>query len=232
MSGAEAALIVGLISSTWTIFEAAYQIYAAAHDAKGLPQAFREAADQIPLVLHILSLVESSLSERPVSPQVIASVRPILERCKDKATLIKGIFGKVSPSQDASWVDRYKKATEAKVKESEVSKSMEAVMKDLALLQHHRVFQNAQTMEDIKQAIDRLPSLSDQGSGHLGRHTTFGAQQNHVHSNSGSGDFYQSNNMTFYKGKLDLDIKRSLRVHGATVCYCGNGRSQIWREGT
>ena len=58
MSGAEAGLVLGLISATISILQAAYAVYEAASDATGLPKKFRAAADQLPIVLHTLDLAE------------------------------------------------------------------------------------------------------------------------------------------------------------------------------
>jgi hypothetical protein len=54
MSGAEVGLVLGLVTGAITCFQTAYQIYEAAHDAKGLTESFKVTAEQIPLVLHTL----------------------------------------------------------------------------------------------------------------------------------------------------------------------------------
>ena len=54
MSGAEPIAIIGLISSIITIVDASRQLYDAATNADGLPEAFRVVSLSIPLVLEIL----------------------------------------------------------------------------------------------------------------------------------------------------------------------------------
>ena len=102
MSGAEAALVLGLVSAIYTVFEAVYHVYSAAHDAKGLPKTFQTAAEQIPLVLHTLELIENNLSGRNASDRVVDDVRPILERCKVEGGVMKDAFDKAVPTKDAS----------------------------------------------------------------------------------------------------------------------------------
>jgi hypothetical protein len=46
--------VLGLVTGAITCFQTAYQIYEAAHDAKGLTESFKVTAEQIPLVLHTL----------------------------------------------------------------------------------------------------------------------------------------------------------------------------------
>lgn len=215
MSGAEAALVLGLVASTYTIFEAAYQVYKAAHDAKGMTKSCRTATEQIPLILHTLQLIENGLTGAQTAEDVVKSVQPVLQRCKEKAGLVQDIFDKALPSKDASRRERYTKAVEARWRSGEVRSSVDAVMQDLALLQQYQVFQDAETLEDIKNAIDELAALEDDeddddakgarqihsGSGNINTHTGSGNQENHTYTNSGAGDFYYSKAMTINKGK-------------------------------
>lgn len=209
MSGAEAALVLGLASSALACFEAAYQVYSAAHDAKGLTQSFRVTADQIPLVLHTLRLVEQSIKTDTISEEALKSAKPVLERCKENASSLKAAFDKALPASDASRVDRYKKAAEMKWKSGEVKKSMELVMGDLDLLAQHQIFRDAGALEDIKAAIDQLAQVGDEeesarsvhhGSGNINNYSGSGNQENHRYEISGgSGSFYKADSMSFGK---------------------------------
>lgn len=211
MSGAEAGLVLGLVSSALTVLEAAYQVYSAAHDAKGLTKDLRAVAEQIPLVLHTLGLIQSSVREERLSAEAVEAVKPMLERCEQNADLLKQTFDKVLPSKDAPRMERYKKAVQAKAKSEEMRAIMGSIMQDLALLQQHQAFQDAEIMEDIKIAIeelnrsqgdDRDSHFTHLGSGHVYGHTGSGSQENHTYTNSGSGDFYASKSMTIHKGKV------------------------------
>jgi hypothetical protein len=52
--GAEAGFVVGLISGVISIIEATKTVYDTAKDAKGQPEAFRQVAAGLPLVIDIL----------------------------------------------------------------------------------------------------------------------------------------------------------------------------------
>jgi hypothetical protein len=209
MSGAEAALVLGLASSTLTCLEAAYQVYTAAHDERGLTKSFRVTADQIPLVLHTLRLVEQSMKVDTVGEDALKTAKPVLERCKENASSLKAAFDKALPAKDAPRTERYKKAAEMKWKSGEVKKSMELVMADLDLLAQHQVFQDAGALEDIKTAIDQLARVSDEEdsaqsvhhrSGNINNHSGSGNQENHRYEISrGSGSFYKADSMSFGK---------------------------------
>ncbi|KAK5129851.1 hypothetical protein LTR08_002759 [Meristemomyces frigidus] len=170
MSGAEAVLVIGLVSSTLTVFEAAYQVYTAVHDVKGLAKTFQATGNQIPLVLHTLQLVEQSIKANNIA------------------------------------TERYKKAAVMKVRSGEVKKSMELVMEGLNLPAQHQIFQDADTMEDIKAAIEELAKAGDEeentrsihhGSDNINNYTGSGNQENHT--NSGGGSFYSAASMSFSK---------------------------------
>lgn len=209
MSGAEAALVLGLVSSALSIFEAAYHVYSAAHDAKGLTKAIRAPAEQIPLVLHTLGLVERGLTRSCMPPDAVKSVRPVLERCRESAGLVKDIFEQVLPSKDTTRAERYKKAIEAKLKGAEIKSNMKAVMQDLSLLEKHQIFRDAETIEDMKLAIEGLSRQDSKErstfvtpavSGVLYNNTGFGAQVNNTFTKSCTGDVYNAKTMTINKG--------------------------------
>jgi hypothetical protein len=78
MSGAEARLVLGLISSTITVIETCKTLYDAAHDASGLPEAFRKVAENIPLVLR------DHVSRESIAGTIRRDIRKV-ERCRREA---------------------------------------------------------------------------------------------------------------------------------------------------
>ena len=172
----EASLVLGLISSIIAICEGAHEIYEAASNVKSLPRKFQLAAEQIPLVLHILALAEQNIQAKAVSQDGLQSAMPILERCKESATALKDIFDKTIPPKDASRTERYKKAVGIKLKSNKVKEYMEEVIKSMELLAQNQVFQDAETLEDIKEAIEQLSNISDEEE--QSRYAVVGGQMN------------------------------------------------------
>lgn len=130
----EVSLVLGLILSIIAIYEGAYEIYEAASDAKSLTQKFQLTAEQIPLVLHTLSLTEQNIQARAVSPDVLQNAMTILERYKEATTEVKDIFDRTIPTKDASRTQRLKKAVGIKLKSNKVKERMEEVVKNMELL--------------------------------------------------------------------------------------------------
>jgi hypothetical protein len=59
MSSAEAGLVLGLISGTIAIVDAIQKVCDATKDYQGLPAAFREVTERLPLVHSILDNAEA-----------------------------------------------------------------------------------------------------------------------------------------------------------------------------
>lgn len=205
MSGVgEAGLVLGLVSSVITIFEAAQEIYEATNDTQGLPKRFRAAAEQIPLVHHALTLAEQNLRALKVDEQALRSVRPVLERCKENAARIKDIFEKTIPEPQASRSERLRKAMMLKMKSKKLKEDMEEVIKDMELLAQHQVFQDAAALESIRAGLEQLGDLPDDedlpqfvhsGTGAINVNTASGRQQNY--NNAGSGRQYNAEKQFF-----------------------------------
>ena len=197
MSGVgEAALVLGLISSSVSVFQAAYDVYEAANSAHGLPKKLKTAADQIPIVLHALGLAEENVQN--LEEGALKEAKPILERCKSNADIIQDIFDKNLPSKDDSRTERYRKSAALKLKSGQVQERMKEVLADLDLLATHQVFQDAQVIADIKAVIEELKAEDDStktenthhGSGNINYNTGSGVQKNTTLTNTGSGKQY------------------------------------------
>lgn len=205
MSGVgEASLVLSLISSIIDIFEAAQEIYDAASDAQGLPKKFRAAADQIPLVYHTLGLAEQNISARNVTEEALLSARPVLDRCKESASNLKDIFAKNIPAKDAPKAERLKKAMGLKMKSNKVKENIEEVLKSMELLAQNQIFQDAEALKDIKEAIEHLSNLTDEekqpqfvshGPGAIMGNISGGNVK--TLSNTGSGTLYSAETQHF-----------------------------------
>jgi hypothetical protein len=182
MSGAEAAaLVLGLISASISIIDATKKLYDAAHDAKGLPAAFREAAARTPLVLEILRKAEGQLKVGKVKESTCKAVQPVMEQCKLKCGKLSALFKEVLPGEDANRLRRYQKAVRTLGKGGRVEELMICILADIQLLAENRSMGAATeeqfeqllgAIEEIKKLDPSLPeelesvSVSHTGSGH------------------------------------------------------------------
>jgi hypothetical protein len=203
MSGAEAAFVVGLISGVISIIEATKTVYDAAKDAKGQPEAFRQVAARLPLVIEILRSATERIQSLDETAQ--EALEPILESCKAKAENLKKTFQKVIQKNDDKWYDRYKKAVGTLGKGGRVECLMEGILKDIQVLAYENLIGTATDaqMKELGEAINQMnempPSLLDEARGVIQTHT--GSGDNIGHSgpgtmtiNKAARDFYQSHN--------------------------------------
>jgi hypothetical protein len=208
MSGAEAGFVIGLISGVISIIEAAKTVFDAAKDAKGQPEAFRQVAARLPLVIEILR----SAKERVLALDDTAqeALEPTLESCKAKAENLNKIFQKVIRKDDDKWFDRYKKALGTLGKGDKVESLMEGILKDTQLLAYEKLMgiatetQAKELKEGIKE-MKEMPSSLPEETGSLNqKHSGIGDNIAH----RGSGNIYagkahhnQNTGSVFYGSK-------------------------------
>ena len=152
MSGAKAGFVVGLIASVISIIEATKQ------DAKGQqPEAFRQVAARLPLVIEILHSAEERAQAIDKAAQ--EALEPILESCKAKAENLKKIF-QVIRKDDDKWYDRYKKALGTLGKGDKVECLMEGILKDIQVLACERLGTATESqVKEIEEAIKQMNEM-------------------------------------------------------------------------
>ncbi|EGD99964.1 hypothetical protein TESG_07292 [Trichophyton tonsurans CBS 112818] len=150
MSGAEAGLVLGLISSIITIIQSTYQVYEAVDDAKGLPTNFKKSAAKLPLISKLLEDAE----------------KPTLDNCKLQATRLHELFTKVMPEEDDSRLDRYVKAARTIGKGGRIEELVKRILDDLQLIAtKFPEVMTPRSKEQLAKAIEDMaklePSLPD-----------------------------------------------------------------------
>jgi F0F1-type ATP synthase delta subunit len=199
MSGAEAAFVVGLISGVISIIEATKTIYDAAKNAKGQPEAFRQVAARLPLVIEILHSTEAkarALKETAQDP-----LEHILKSCKAKAEKLQEIFQKVIRKDDDKWYNRYKRALSTLGKENKVEALMGEILKDVQVIACEKLegtANNAQLkkLEEAIKEMKEMPSSLIEEAGTVAQ-THSGSGDNIGHSGSGNiyaGDSHHNQN--------------------------------------
>jgi hypothetical protein len=159
MSGAEAGFVIGLIAGVISIIEATKKVYDAAKDAQGQPEAFRQVAAQLPLVIQILHSATSRAQVLDETEQ--EALEPILESCKAKADALQKVFQKVVRKDDTKWYDRYKKALGTLGKQNKIERLMGGILKDIDILACEKLVGAATDVEmkEIKEAMKQMKHM-------------------------------------------------------------------------
>lgn len=222
MSGAESLAVLGAVSSIITIVDATRKDYNAATNVNGLPEAFREVAGRLPIVLNILNSAKQSIDQGTVRPDSLESVKQSVEACKMKATRLDMLFHKAIPADGATSLNRYYKAVRAQGKGNGVEKLMKEMLEDLQLLACERGMKTATKAqeEEISKAIKEVSAIPRSVPEHFQEKTNFtanysgsGAQTNYnargeyIAQGQARQNNYNSGGGAMYFGK---DWKRSL----------------------
>ncbi|KAE8136587.1 hypothetical protein BDV38DRAFT_283799 [Aspergillus pseudotamarii] len=211
MSGAEAALVLGVISSVIAIVDGAKKVYDAAADAHGLPKAFAEVAGRLPIVKEILRVAEQHIRNEDVGRQSCQAMEPIVKACEAKAKKLDVLFQKVLPPDGASRAERYLKALRTLGKGNRVELLMKGMLEDVQLLASERGMKTVTTIEldQITNAIREVSALPPSIDEHLlsdpafsninqgpGTQTNYQAQGDQ-YINPGAGKQYNAQTMSF-----------------------------------
>lgn len=158
MSGTEAGFVIGLIGSLISIIDTTKKIYDAAGNAKGQPEAFRQVAARLPLVIEILRGAEERVSS--LDETTLAAIEETLESCKTKAENLEKIIHNVIRKDDDKWLHRYKKAISILGKGNKVECLMEGILKDIQLLAYKKL-QGAATEAQIKEMQEAIKQMNE-----------------------------------------------------------------------
>jgi hypothetical protein len=134
MSGAEAILVVGVISSIISIVDGTKQVYDAATNAESLPEAFREVAVRLPIVANILSSAKQHIDNGDVDEKACKGVKQVVEACEKKAKTLDDLFRQVIPADGASRRKIYLSAVKTLGKGNQVESLMKGMLEDIQLL--------------------------------------------------------------------------------------------------
>jgi len=165
MAGAEAILVLGVISSIIQIVDGTKQVYDAATDAQGLPEAFREVADRLPIVANILGSAKKHIDDGAVDEKSCKGVKHVVEACEKKARILDDLFRKVVPADGSSRGRIYLSAVRTLGKGSRVETLMKGMLEDVQLLtsEHGMKITTKTEKEQLAKAIsdvlkDLIPS--------------------------------------------------------------------------
>ncbi|KAF6845522.1 hypothetical protein CMUS01_00097 [Colletotrichum musicola] len=190
MSGAE---VIGLVSGIIAIVDAIIKIHDAVQDAAGLPGAFLEVANRMPLLKDTMLAVQHDLGSEPDSESA-AALKQALEGCREKSQALEKIFENVAVAPEASRAQRYFSAVRTFGKGRKLEELISGIQADMQLLAANytikastrvkvtNVIQDLEVSEHSPRESPRV-SVGNYGSGAQSIHAGKGDQN----LNTGSG---------------------------------------------
>ena len=199
MSGLE---IIGGISAVITIIDVSVNVWKAAQKDAKVPDTFRAVAQRLPLLVSTLRTCHDQLktSQEPLPNDVVVSFSRIVDSCKAKARCLRDIFEETIPGEDASRVERYKKAVQLQGKGKRVEQLVQSISEDTAVLVNYHAVKSVRPdlpglLQDLINELQNMePSMSEErSSSRTFNNTNYGGSQNinsGDNTNSGPGNQY------------------------------------------
>lgn len=157
MSGTEVLAVLGVISSIIGIIDGIKKVCDAASDVNGLPEAFREVAVRLPIVMNILISAKQCIDAKNVDEYSleITGLKGVVDACEEKARKLQELFTKVMPSEDASRVKRYFSAVKHLTQGRKVETLMKGILEDVQLLDSDHGMKTVTTvqLDEVAKAI-------------------------------------------------------------------------------
>src|SRR5271154_6676870 len=86
---------VSIIVSTITVVQAVSSTYKAIQHLRGLPKAFNEVNQSLPLVKETLEAARSQLLGAPLDEASAKAIEPVIKVCEEKAHALLALFQKI-----------------------------------------------------------------------------------------------------------------------------------------
>ncbi|XP_014559425.1 hypothetical protein COCVIDRAFT_92155 [Bipolaris victoriae FI3] len=159
--------ILGLIGSIVIIVDTTIEVYDAIKNLHGLPEAFQQVSNRLPLVKNAFE--DAKGPAKNASSNDEKALKELLESCEKKARELQKIFMKIAKKSTGSEpvISVYRSLVLKLGKKSRVEILMDDILKDLQVMVAHSVFRAAtqKRVEEVERARQELaevpPSLSD-----------------------------------------------------------------------
>jgi ankyrin repeat protein len=182
MSGAEAILVLQVISSIIGIIDGTIKIYDAAANEQGLLGTFSEVAGRLPIVESILDSAKQHITDGIIDETSCKGIKHIIQACEWKAKRLDQLFKEAIPADGASDLKRYWTAAKSYGKGNEVENLMKGILEDVQLLacdHGMRTATDAQQMQ-VAQAIVDVSEVASSVSINTSSTTTIAVEETEI----------------------------------------------------
>ncbi|KAK6534989.1 hypothetical protein TWF281_006288 [Arthrobotrys megalospora] len=159
MSGAEFVAVAAVASSIIAIVDGITKVLQAASDARGLPKVFRQAQSKLEIISEILDATTSAFDKNKASG-IESTVQKTVDNCQATWQKLKELFDKVIPEEEASRIERYRKAAKTLGKGSKVELLMKDLMENVKLLATLKIM-TQRGVEEVIQANPKKEELEE-----------------------------------------------------------------------
>ena len=157
---AEAAAVVGLVSSIASLIDLGAKVVSRLHEfaskSSDVPESFRSLSVRLPLLTDTLKQI-AARAENVHSPgHVTQALQAVVDSTSTQVSIGQAYLAKILPLKDATMINRAVKALKSLAKEDKVCQAVDTIQKNIGFLMLYQTTQHADTGDFILKELSKL----------------------------------------------------------------------------
>jgi N-terminal domain on NACHT_NTPase and P-loop NTPases len=157
---AEAAAIIGLVSSIASLVELSAKVVSRLHDytskTSEIPESFRSLLIRLPLLTATLQRIQTQAEAGRLPNDVTNALKAVVDNTSEQILAVQTSLSKILPLDGASKLERAVKALKSLAKEDKVQLALEKIHKNNDILVLHQTTRHVDTGDRILEELSKL----------------------------------------------------------------------------
>jgi hypothetical protein len=157
---AEAAAVIGLVSSIASLVEISAKIVSRLHEfaskTSDVPESFRSLSDRLPLLMVTLQRITAQAQAGRLPDDVTEALQAVVDGTSRQVSVVQAHLSSILPPENASKIERAVKALKSLAKEDKVCQAVDKIHKDIDFLVLHQTTQHVETGDRILEELSKL----------------------------------------------------------------------------
>jgi N-terminal domain on NACHT_NTPase and P-loop NTPases/NB-ARC domain len=157
---AEAAAIIGLVSSIASLVELSAKVVSRLHEFTSkiseVPESFRSLSVRLPLLTATLQRIQTQAEASRLSDDVTKALKDVVDNTSEQVSVVQVSLSKILPPDGTSKFERALKALKSLAKEDQVQQALEKIHKNSDILVLHQTTRHVDTGDRILEELSKL----------------------------------------------------------------------------
>jgi hypothetical protein len=157
---AEAAAIIGLISSIASLIDLSVKVVSRLHEftskTSDIPESFRSLSIRLPLLTAILQRIQSQAEAGRLPDNITTALTAVIDSTAEQISAVQTYLSKILPPDGASKLERALKALKSLAKEDKVQQAVEKIHRNSDVLVLHQTTRHVDTGDRILEELSKL----------------------------------------------------------------------------
>jgi hypothetical protein len=169
---AEAAAIIGLVSSIASLVELSAKVVSRLHEftskTSEVPESFRSLLVRLPLLIATLQRIQTQAEASRLSDDITKALKAVVDNTSEQVSAVQVCLSKILPPDGTSKLERVLKALKSLAKEDQVQQALEKIHKNSDILVLYQTTRHVDTGDRILEELSKLsvvPPLSAKSVG-------------------------------------------------------------------